>query len=66
MSTMLNESQRNLAKELALAAGFDYDGPSRNILSPDGGCWCNQQVWKLVEAVLANKEDFEAYAKAVE
>ena len=58
----LNLEQRKLARELALASGFGYDPYSNNILSPDEGCWCNRQVWNLVEAVLANKEDFDAIA----
>ncbi len=60
----LTLEQRDLVRELAIQAGFDYDAPSHNILTPGGEYWCNQQVWKLAEGILENRDKFAALGEA--
>lgn len=51
---MLNLTQRNVIKELAIKAGFEYD--QGNLYDPGFTQWINKEVWALAELILNDAE----------
>lgn len=53
---MLDRRSRELVRELAVQAGFTYDAPSCNLMTPAEDAFLNKEIWKFTELVLANAE----------